>query len=333
MEQNMKALVCSEYGPIENLEVKDIPVPEVKDGQVRIRIAYASVNFPDTLIVQGRYQLKPQVPFVVGHECSGIVEEVGANVPNCQVGDRVLVNAGTDSIAEQIVIRHQVVRQVPATVSLNVAATLGITYVTSFHGLRDKGNLQAGETVLVLGAAGGVGSAAIEIAKGLGATVIAAASTQEKLDYCKSIGADEVINYDTEDLKQRVMELTGGKGANIVYDPVGGNYSEQAFRSLGYGGRHLVVGFADNAIPAIPLNLALLSERSIIGVYTGAWTKFSPKEMTLTLQLLGSMLKVGKLKPLITKQFSLDDSKAAIKYAASRQVMGKIVIEVNSTLE
>lgn len=329
----MKALVCSEYGPIENLEVKDIPVPQVNEEEVRIKVAYASVNFPDTLIVQGKYQIKPPVPFVVGHECSGIVEEIGSAVTTVKVGDRVMTNSGTKCIAEHVVVNYRAVRQVPSTMSLSVAATLGITYVTSFHGLRDKGALQAGETVLVLGAAGGVGSAAIEIAKGLGAKVIAAASTQEKLDYCKQLGADDVINYNTEDLKQRVKEITGGKGADIVYDPVGGAYSEQAFRSLGYGGRHLVVGFANNAIPAIPLNLALLSERSIIGVYTGAWVKFNHKEMTLTLQLLGSMLKAGRLKPLVTKRYSLDDSKAAIEYADSRKVMGKILIEIDAHQE
>jgi len=328
----MKALVCQAYGPIDNLEVKTIPTPAPAADEVVIDVAYASVNYPDTLIVQGLYQVKPPVPFIPGHECSGRVSAVGAAVTNFKIGDRVYVSTGVGSFSEQVCVKANRVKPMPDTMSMQDGALLSVTYITSLHALKDQGQLKAGETVLVLGASGGVGSAAIELAKAMGAQVIAAASTNEKLEYCKTLGADHVINYDTEDLRERVKDITGGKGVDVVYDPVGDRYTEPAFRSLGYHGRHLVVGFAAGEIPNIPLNLALLSERSIIGVYVGAWAPRAGKEIVTLTQLLNMWLKTGKIKPKVTKIYTLDQAKEALHYAASRNLVGKALIEVDSKI-
>lgn len=328
----MKALVCQAYGPIDTLEVKELPDLTPAADEVVIDVAYASVNYPDTLIVQGLYQVKPPVPFIPGHECSGRVSAVGASVTNVKVGDRVYVSTGVGGFSEQVCVKANRVKTMPDTMSMQDGALLSVTYITSLHALKDQGQLKAGETILVLGASGGVGSAAIELAKAMGAKVIAAASTQEKLDYCKTLGADYVINYDTEDLKERVKEITGGKGVDVVYDPVGDKYTEPAFRSLGFHGRHLVVGFAAGEIPAIPLNLALLSERSIIGVYVGAWAPRAGKDMVTLIQLLNMWLKTGKIKPKVTKTYVLEEAKDALHYAASRNLVGKALIEVDSKI-
>jgi len=328
----MKALVCQAYGPIDSLEVKELPNPTPAPDEVVIDVAYAAVNYPDTLIVQGLYQVKPTPPFIPGHECSGRISAVGTGVTQFKIGDRVYVSTGIGGFGEKVCVKAVRVKPMPDSMSMQDAALLSVTYITSLHGLKDQGNLKAGETVLVLGASGGVGSAAIEIAKAMGAQVIAAASTAEKLEYCKSLGADHVINYDTEDLRERVKEITGGKGVDVVYDPVGDKYTEPAFRSLGYHGRHLVVGFAAGEIPAIPINLALLSERSIIGVYVGAWAPRAGKDMVTLIQLLNMWLKTGKIKPKVTKTYVLDQAKEALHYAASRNLVGKALIEVDSKI-
>lgn len=328
----MKALVCQAYGPIDDLTVTELPDPVPASDELVIDVAYASVNYPDTLIVQGLYQVKPTPPFVPGHECSGRVSAVGSGVTNFKVGDRVYVSTGIGGFSEKVCVKAFRVKPMPDSMSMQDAALLSVTYITSLHALKDQGQLKAGETVLVLGASGGVGSAAIEIAKAMGARVIAAASSAEKLEYCKTLGADHVINYDTEDLKERVKQLTDGKGVDIVYDPVGDKYTEPAFRSLGFHGRHLVVGFAAGDIPAIPLNLALLSERSIVGVYVGAWAPRAGKDMVTLIQLLNMWLKTGKIKPKVTKTYVLEEAKDALHYAASRNLVGKALIEVDSKI-
>lgn len=330
----MKALICNKFATIDELEFTELPDPTPGDGEVVIDVAYSSINFPDTLIVQGLYQLKPELPFVPGHECSGIVQAVGNGVTNCKVGDRVYVSSTIGSFADKLKIAATRCRVMPQDMSLRDAAVMAVAYMTSYHALKDKANLQPGKTVLVLGASGGTGASAIEIAKVLGARVIAAASTQEKLDFCKRIGADEVINYETEDLKARIWELTNKQGVDVVYDPVGDKYAEPALRSLGFAGKYLVVGFAAGEIPKIPLNLALLSERSIIGVYVGAWAPRAGKEIFAAASTLNVWAKTGKIKPgdKITKAYKFEELKEALKFATTRQLIGKVLVEINPNL-
>jgi NADPH2:quinone reductase len=329
----MKALVCDKFGPIDQLQIKNIYDPVPANDEVVIDVAYASVNFPDTLIVQGLYQLKPTLPFVPGHECSGIVSAVGKDVTTLAVGDRVTVSRSVGAFAEKIVGKaDSSVRKISDAIDFKTAAVISVAYHTSLHALKDHGKLKASDTVLILGASGGTGMAAIEIAKAIGATVIAAASNDAKLKFCNSIGADYVINYEKEDLKERVKQITNGVGANVVFDAVGDKYSEQAFRSTAFGGRHLVIGFAAGKIPKIPLNLALLSERSIIGVYLGAWVRQNPDGINANHQLLNTWITAGKIKPKITKTYTLDNIKDALHHASSRIMMGKVLIEVNPSL-
>lgn len=329
----MKALVCEQFGPIDQLKFKDLPDPVPGPGEVVVDVAYSCLNFPDTLIVQGLYQFKPQLPFIPGHECSGIVSAVGSGVTNPKVGDYVYVSSTVGSFAEKIKTASNRVRPIPSEVNLADAATIAIAYTTSYHALKDKANLQPGQTVLILGASGGTGTAAIEIAKTIGAKVIAAASTQEKLDLCKSIGADYLINYDADDLKHKVAEITNKQGVDVVFDPVGDKYTEPALRSLGFGGKYLVVGFAAGEIPKIPLNLALLSERSIIGVYVGAWAPRAGKEMVAAIQTLNHWAKNGKIKPSITKTYKFDELIDALQFATTRKLTGKVLIEINPNLK
>jgi len=328
----MKALVCEQFGPIDQLKIKELPDPIPGPGEAIVDIAYSSINFPDTLIVQGLYQLKPTLPFVPGHECSGVVSAVGVGVTNCAVGDRVYISTSTDCFAEKIKISASRCRPVPAEISLRDAAVLAIAYMTAYHALRDKANLQRGQTILILGASGGTGSAAIELAKAMGAKVIAAAGTQEKLIFCKGAGADELINYNTEDLKARVTELTGKKGVDVVFDPVGDKYAEPALRSLGYGGKYLVVGFAGGEIPKFPANLALLSERSIIGVHNAVWAPRAGEELSSAIKTISGWTKIGILKPKITKTYSLDNLIEGLHFATTRNSVGKILVEINPNL-
>jgi NADPH2:quinone reductase len=330
----MKALVCNNYGPIDQLEFKNPPDPIPLEDEVVIDVAYSSINFPDTLIVQGLYQVKPQVPFIPGHECSGVVSATGSNVTNFAIGDRVTISKrGIGCFAEKVAGKADFnVRKVAEGVDLKTAAVLSLAYHTSLHGLVDCAKLSPSQTVLVLGASGGTGMAAIEIAKAIGATVIAAASTDEKLDFCKTLGADHVINYNTEDLKDRVKAITQGRGADVVFDPVGDKYTEPAFRSLGFNGKLLVVGFAGGEIPHIPLNLALLSERIIMGVYLGPWAQMNNKGMQKNQVLLNGWIKAGKINPKITKSYKFDEIKDALEFASTRQIMGKVLVEINPNL-
>jgi NADPH2:quinone reductase len=329
----MKALICHKYGPVDTMRVRTIPDPKPKPNEVVVDVAYAPVSFPDTLIVQGLYQVKPALPFVPGHEFSGIISEVGVAVKGHKVGDRVFVSSGTGGITQRAVVHENQIKKVHPAISLEKVSCLSVTYITALHALKDLAQLQEGETVLVLGASGGTGSAAIEVAKLMGARVIAAASTDEKLEYCRGIGADFCINYDTEDLKERVEEFTNNRGVDIVVDMVGDRYAEPAFRSTAFRGRYLVVGFAAGEIPKIPLNLALLRERSIIGVYGLAAIKNGTQEIEVDYRMLMNWLAQGKLSPVITARYSLENVVEALKFASSRQAMGKIVVEVNSELK
>lgn len=326
----MKALVCEAYGPIDNLVVKDIPAPVPGPRQVLIEVKAAAVNFPDALMVQGLYQVKPPLPFTPGAEIAGIVKAVGAEAPHFKPGDRVIALTSTGGFAEQCLADVHRVMPLPATMDFDSGAALVLTYATSLHALQDCGHLQPGETLVVLGAAGGVGIAAIEIGKAMGARVIAAASSDDKLELCRRVGADETVNYSSENLKDRINELTAGKGADLVYDPVGGPYTEPAVRALAWRGRLLIIGFAAGEIPKIPLNLALLKERSLIGVYWGDSTRHDPAGHLANLKQLNDWFTAGKITPVVSERFPLAAAKDAIAKIANRQVKGKIVVAPNN---
>jgi len=322
----MKALLCKSYGPPETLVLEDVVIGQPDEYQALVRVHAAGVNFPDTLIIQGKYQFKPDLPFSAGGECSGVVEAVGTKVKNVKAGDKVIAFTGWGAFAELLLADSRALIPMPAEMDYVTAASFVMTYATSYHALKDRAALKAGETLLVLGASGGVGLAAIEIGKALGAKVIAAASTAEKLAVCKDHGANELINYTSEDLKARIKELTGGKGVNVVYDPVGGDYSEAAFRSIAWRGRFLVIGFANGEIPKIPLNLPLLKGADIVGVFWGDYAKREAMNNLMDLRVLLGWLKEGKLKPHIAGTFPLSQGAAAIRQLMDRKVSGKLVI-------
>jgi NADPH2:quinone reductase len=325
-DDTLKALVCEAYGPLNSLVVKDIPAPLAGPKQVLIDVASAAVNFPDALMVQGLYQVKPPLPFSPGAELAGTISAVGNDVRHLKAGDRVIAMVGHGGFAEQCVADSHRVMPMPPGMDFDEGAALVLTYGTSLHGLKDCGHLQPGETLVVLGAAGGVGIAAIEIGKAMGARVIAAASNDDKLDLCQKVGADDTVNYSRESLKERILELTDGRGADVIYDPVGGTYSEAAMRSLAWRGRLLVIGFAAGDIPKIPLNLALLRERSIVGVYWGDAVKHDPKGHLANMLQLQEWFATGKIKPVISERFTLDHAADAIQRVADRQAKGKIVV-------
>ncbi len=286
----------------------------------------AGVNFPDVLIIQNKYQFKPELPFAPGAELAGVVSAVGEGVTNAKVGDRVIASTGWGAFAQKVKVSAKKIIPMPAGVDFDVAAAFTLTYGTSYHALVDRGTLKAGETLLVLGAAGGVGLAAIEIGKALGARVIAAASTAEKLAVCREHGADETINYTTEDLRERLKALTGGKGPDVVYDPVGGGFAEPAFRSIAWRGRYLVIGFANGEIPRLPLNLALLKGASIIGVFWGDFVAREPKNFAADLATMFGWVAQGKLRPHISARYPLEQGARAIEDMMNRKVVGKVII-------
>jgi NADPH:quinone reductase len=322
----MKALLCKAYGLPDSLVLEDQNLGPVGPGQVLINMKAAGVNFPDVLIIQNKYQFKPQLPFAPGSEMAGLVAEVGEGVKHVKVGDKVIAFVGHGAFAEQALVPAQVVVPMPPGMDFDTAAAFTLTYGTSYHGLKDRGELKAGETLLVLGAAGGVGLAAIEIGKALGARVIAAASSAEKLAVCKDHGADELINYSTEDLRERLKAITAGKGPDVIYDPVGGPYAELAFRSIAWRGRYLVIGFAHGEIPKLPFNLMLLKGASVVGVFWGDHTKREPKENFAGIQEMLGWMKEGKIRPHISARYPLAQGAQALNDMMNRKVMGKVVI-------
>jgi len=324
----MKAVLCKAYGPPESLVVEDIPSPTPGPGEAVIAVKAASVNFPDVLIIQNKYQVKPPLPFSPGSEVAGIVETVGDGVTSFKPGDAVFAITTHGAFAEKLQIDAQRLMSIPAGMDFATAAAFGLTYATSEHALVDRGALRAGETLLVLGAAGGVGLAAIEIGKALGARVIACASTDDKLAVCRGHGADGTINYATEDLRGRIKALTAGNGPDVVYDPVGGPYTEPALRSIAWRGRLLVVGFAAGEIPKIPLNLTLLKGCSIVGVFWGEFTRREPQRFAESMQQLGRWYAQGRLKPHVSETFPLERAADALTLMAQRRVTGKIVLVV-----
>jgi NADPH2:quinone reductase len=322
----MKAITCQAYGSPESLVVEEIDVPMPAPDQVRVKVAAAGVNFVDALFVAGSYQVKIPPPFIPGNELAGVIDAVGSDVEGFAPGDRVMAQVGVGAFAEQVCVPVAALRPVPAGMSMEAAAAFQLTYATALYALRERGRLQPGETVLVLAAAGGVGSAAVDVAKRLGARVIAAAGTDEKLAHCRELGADAVINYDREDLKTRVRELTGGRGADLVVDPVGGAYSEPAVRATAWEGRFLVVGFAAGEIPRIPLNLTLLRGCQIVGVDWGALSRDRPAETRPVLETLGEWAAAGELSPLVTSTWPLAEAGRALRAVLDRQVTGKAIL-------
>ena len=325
----MHAWLCENPIGVDALTWKELPTPQPGKGQVLVRIQAASLNFPDLLIVQNKYQFKPELPFVPGSEYAGVVEAVGEGVTGLQVGQAVACLAGTGGFGTHTLAPARQCLPLPPGFDPVHAAAFTMIYGTSHHALLDRGQLKPGETVLVLGAAGGVGMSAIQIAKLAGARVIAAASTDEKCDFCRQLGADETINYSTQDLRERLKELTGGKGPDVIYDPVGGEYTEPALRSLAWRGRHLVIGFTAGEIPAIRINLPLVKGTSIVGVFWGEFARREPQANAAMLQELVGWYMQGKLKPAIDATLPMSELKAAYARMASRQVKGKLVL-VNS---
>jgi NADPH2:quinone reductase len=322
----MRALVCKEFGPLEALRVEEVPSPVAGPGELLIDVAAASVNFPDALIVQGKYQVRPPLPFTPGAEFSGTVVAVGEGVPESRIGTSVVALPGRGAFAEQVVVKASTAFALESDVDKRAAAALPLAHGTAYHALLDRAQLQPGETLLVLGAGGGVGLAAVELGKIMGATVIAAASTKDKLDAAASRGAAHLINYASEDLRARLKEITGGKGVDVVCDPVGGPHSEPALRSTAWCGRHLVIGFAAGEIPRIPLNLTLLKGCAVIGVFWGEFMRREPQRSAGELVQLLAWLREERLRPLITRSYALDEAREALTAVYERKVLGKLLI-------
>jgi NADPH2:quinone reductase len=324
----MKAYVCREFGPVDSHKVEEIEDPRAEAGQVIVDVKAAGVSFPDVLIVQGKYQFQPPFPFSPGGEIAGIISEVGEGVVDWKVGDRVMAMTGNGGIAEKVLAFEMTLMPLPDSMDFKDGAAFPLNYGTTYHALKQRGQLQAGETLLVTGAGGGVGTTAIEIGKAMGARVIAAASSDEKLEIAKNLGADEVINYSDGELKEKVKALTGGLGADVIYDPIGGDIFMQCMRCINWKGRVLVIGFASGPIPEVPTNLALLKGCSIVGVFWGRFTGAEPEENSQNFDELFALHAEGKLKPQITKSYSLDDAAEAIASLENRKAIGKVVIEM-----
>ena len=322
----MHAWLCENPIGAEALTWKELPTPEPKGGEVRVAIRAASLNFPDLLIVQNKYQMKPPLPFVPGSEYAGVIEAVGEGVKGLKPGDAVAAFGGTGGFATHAVVGAALVMPLPHGFAFDDAAAFILTYGTTHHALLDRAAMKAGETLLVLGAAGGVGTAAIQIGKIAGARVIAAASSNEKLELCRQIGADATINYATGNLREELKSLTGGKGPDVVYDPVGGDLAEPVFRSLAWRGRYLVVGFAQGSIPALPLNLALLKGASLVGVFWGDFARREPKANAQALAELARWYAEGKVKPVIDRRLPMHQLMQAYELMGSRKVRGKLVM-------
>ncbi len=322
----MHAWLCTNPTGVDALTWTELPTPSPKAGEVLVEIKAASLNFPDLLIVQNKYQIKPPLPFVPGSEFAGVVQAVGEGVKHLQVGQSVACLSGTGGFGTHTLAPAALCMPLPGSFPHVDAAAFIMTYATSHHALIDRGQLKAGETVLVLGAAGGVGTAAIQIAKARGARVIAAASTAEKCALCTSIGADATINYQTEDLREALKRLTDGKGPDVVYDPVGGDFAEAAFRSIAWRGRYLVIGFAAGPIPALPLNLPLLKGASIVGVFWGDFAKREPQANAAMMMELAQWYAQGKIKPVIDRTMPMAELPAAYAHMGSRSVQGKLVM-------
>lgn len=326
----MKAIRCNTYGPPSTLVLEDVENLKPGKREVLVNVKACGVNFPDTLIIQGLYQFKPELPFTPGSDVAGVVKAIGEDIKHLNVGDEVFGFVAHGAMAEEVLIPGNACFPKPTQMDFPIAASFMMGYGTSFHALKDRAKLQKGETLLVLGASGGVGLAAVELGKLMGAHVIAAASSDEKLELCRHYGADETINYNTEDLKSTIKALTNNKGVDVIYDPVGGDYAENAFRGMAWNGRYLVVGFASGHIPKLPLNLPLLKGASVVGVFWGGFAMGQPKENMQNTMTLMQWYAEGKLKPHIDKIYELKDAPKALEAMMQRKVKGKLVIQVEA---
>ena len=331
----MKAIVCKQFGPPSSLVFEDVEVPELKQSQILVDVHSAGVNFPDTLIIQDKYQVKPPLPFSPGGEISGTISAMGESVKGWNIGDEVISLVGYGGFREQVIVGPMQIFKKPSSMDFTTASCFTLTYGTSHYALKDRAQLKEGETLLVLGAAGGVGISAIEIGKAIGAKVVAAASSDDKLDVCKKYGADEVINYGGYDLTDKdqikefrsdIAKTSGGKGPDVIYDPVGGNFTEPALRSIAWGGRFLVIGFASGPIPKIPLNLYLIKGCSAVGVFWGQFTALEPQNHLANMEQLTKWHEEGKLKAPVTKVLPLEQAKDALEMILARKAKGKIAL-------
>lgn len=322
----MKACLCKSYGPPSSLIIEDLPDPVPGPGEVLVRVKACALNFFDTLIIQGKYQFKPEMPFSPSAEFSGIVEQIGDGVDQVAPSDRVMGYLGWGAARERIIASEDQLVKLPEEVSFEAAAGLTVTYGTTLHAFRDRANLQEGETIAVLGASGGVGQAAVEIATLMGCRVIACASSEEKLAFARNLGATDTVDYSKQPLKDALKELTDGKGVDVVYDPVGGDLAEQALRATAWEGRYLVIGFAAGEIPKIPLNLVLLKGCDIRGVFWGEAVRRDPQGHQANMRLLLDWVAEGRLKPHIHAVYPLEDIPIALGELAARKVLGKVIV-------
>ena len=333
----MKAMLCTHYGPPEEMELRDLPSPTPGKGQVLVTVKACGVNFPDVLMLADKYQFKPPLPFPPGGEVAGVVKALGEGVTNLKVGDRVAVSIGNGGFAEEVIAVASRCVPVPANVSFEVASAFIVTYGTTYHALKDRAKLKPGETLVVLGAAGGVGLSAVELGVAMGAKVIAGASTQEKVDLALKHGAADGFVYprlplsrdQQKALSDTIKAKTGGAGADVLYDPVGDQYAEPCLRAMNWEGRYLVIGFAAGEIPKIPLNVTLLKGCDVLGVFWGAWTAREPKRANESLREIMQMISDGKLKPDVSAKFALAESGKAIRMLQDRKAMGKVVVTMN----
>ena len=332
----MRAILCKDYGPPESLVLEDIESPTAGENDVVIKVHNAAVNYPDVLVIQNLYQIKPPLPFSPGGEVSGEVIALGDKVDTLKIGDRVMAVIGTGGFREEIAVPAALCMPIPDSLDFKIAAAMGLTYGTSYHALKDRARIQAGETLFIMGASGGVGLAAVELGKSMGARVIAAASSEDKLQVCRDHGADDTLLYKTGGLSpdeqkafsEEVKNLTDGKGVNVVYDAIGGDYAEPAVRAMAWGGRYLVVGFVAGYIPKIPLNLTLLKGTSLVGVFWGRFNAEQPKDARQNIIELMGMLQDGKIKPHISGVYPLEDAAKALTQMADRKVTGKLVVDM-----
>ncbi len=322
----MKAMLCTTFGPPESLTLTETASPPVGKDQVRVAIHASGVNFPDTLIIQGKYQFKPEMPFAPGHEVAGEITEVGEGVTRFKKGDRVIAMIGHGGYADEVVANVGNLLKMPDNMSYIDGAAFTMTYGTSYYALKQRGELKPGETLLVLGAAGGVGLAAVELGKVMGARVIAAAGSDEKLELTKKFGADAVVNYTNEKIRDRVKDLTDGKGADVIYDAVGGDAFDEAIRCINWLGRLLVIGFASGRIPSLPANLALLKSCDVRGVFYGAWRARDPEDSAQNFKEMLDWYTQGKIKPHVSMTFPLEKAAEAMNALLSRKATGKIVL-------
>ena len=324
----MKAIQCQSYGPPENLVLAEVADPVAGDNEAIVDVYAASLNFPDTLQIRGKYQFQPPMPFTPGSEVGGVIAEVGPGLEGFAVGDRVMATPGIGGLAEKVAVRADALRRIPANMDFRTAAGFAMVYTTSYYALKQRAQLQPGETLLVLGASGGVGLAAVELGKLMGARVIAAASSQEKLDFVRQYDPDETIDYGDGELKEKVKALTGDRGADVIFDPVGGDLFDQCCRCINWNGRLLVIGFTSGRIPEYKANLALLKGAAMVGVFLGRFRKEEPEEYEKNFAELLALYEDGRLRPVVTRTFALEDYVDAFNVFTDRRVMGKVTIDV-----